>query len=121
MEYRLPESGETLEYTEYYYIENRLHSEKIMVELFTEQWYEDIITEYTEKGIITLILNQKGVAGFSYASLGQQGETEKRQHKSAFFLVFVTAFSIFSGFRRFPIMERAYSGILTIRSKQQAA
>lgn len=121
MNYRVPTLNEALEYENYFYINDVLYSEQVTAKLFTEQWYEDIIDQQVQNGIIGLFLNQTNSVGLNYVSLASGGGTELSGGKLLFLLTVVLVSLVFSEMHNVFSSVKMEPGSRTVRSKEQAA
>jgi hypothetical protein len=121
MNYRVPSLNEALEYENYFYINDVLYSEQVTAKLFTEQWYEDIMVQQVQNGIIGLFLNQTNSVGLNYVSLASGGGTELSGGKLLFLLTVVLVSLVFSEMHNVFSSVKMEPGSRTVRSKEQAA
>ncbi len=121
MNYRVPTLNEALEYENYFYINDVLYSEQVTAKLFTEQWYEDIIGQQVQNGIIGLFLNQTNSVRLNYVSLASGGGTELSGGKLLFLLTVVLVSLVFSEMHNIFSSVKMEPGSRTVRSKEQAA
>ncbi len=120
MTFRIPFPGETLDYSDYRYIDGILYSEQVIAKQFTEQWYEAIMARQAKNGVIGLLLDR--TAGtVRYGTTEIYEETDRAGWNMFVLLIFVAILTLTAELGIHVSPGKFESESRTVRRKEQAA
>ncbi len=120
MSFRIPFPGETLDYSDYHYIDGILYSEPVIVKQFTEQWYEAIMARQAKNGVIGLLLDRE-TGTVRYGTTDMYEARDRTGWNTFVLLLFVAILTLAAETGIHVSPGKIESESRTVRRKEQAA